>query len=427
MEHHCRNIGPMIVAVEMGYGHLRPAYALAELFGTEVVRMDIPPMAGPVESCLWKTARTLYHGLSRACDWPATGNAARLLLENITEIAPLKNHSSRQAANLASYLADGLAATFMGRRFRSMASGAGSSIVATYPVAALAARRARCTRVFCLATDTDLNRAWAPPDAERAEIEYLAPVEQVAKRLRSFGVPDQRIHLTGFPLPTNLVGQAMPSLARRLRRLDPNSIFRNQTHQGINEFYNLPEVHFSMQPVSMTVAIGGAGAQTGQVGQVLISLKRLVLEGRLNLTLVAGIRPDVAAILRQKVQSAGLASCMDKEIKILLAKNLNDYFRLFNACLVDTDVLWTKPSELVFYAALGLPILLAAPVGGQEHANRNWLLSKNAALDACDPTTLDRRFENWLASGDLCRIAWNGYSNFERNGADRILSIIENE
>jgi hypothetical protein len=423
-----RDISPMIVAVEMGYGHLRPAHALAEAFGAEVIRLDLPPMAGPVETVLWRTVRTIYNGLSRACDWPTTGLAAKLILESITGISPLQNHAYREPATMVARLADGLAGTLIGRRFRSMASEAEKPIViATYPVAAMAARHAPGTRVYCLATDTDLNRAWAPANASEAEIRYFAPVERVAERLRSFGVPNQRIHLTGFPLPANLIRQALPVLARRLHRLDPNCRFRKQAYREIAALEPHSSEPFSLRPISMTVAIGGAGAQIRQAGQVVKSLKNQVLEGRLSLTLVAGIRPGVAAVLREMIQSAGMSSCIGKGIKILLAKDLEDYFRRFNDCLAKTDVLWTKPSELVFYAALGLPILLADPVGGQEHANRNWLLSMNAGLDAGDPAQLDQRLENLLAEGDLCRIACNAYLHIERNGLARIVELIKNK
>ncbi len=130
----------------------------------------------------------------------------------------------------------------------------------------------------------------------------------------------------------------------------------------------------------------------------------------MSLTLVAGLRPDVAGILRDVVQSAGLAPRIGNGIEILHATDWEDYFRRFEACLSDTDLLWTKPSELVFYAALGLPLLLAPPVGRQEHSNRDWLLSHGAALDAGDPATFGRRFEELLATGEFCRIAWNAYS-----------------
>jgi hypothetical protein len=69
-------------------------------------------------------------------------------------------------------------------------------------------------------------------------------------------------------------------------------------------------------------------------------------------------------------------------------------------------------------------MLLAAPLGGQEHANRNWLLSKDAALDAGDPATLNRRLEDLPTTGELCRIAWNAYSRLERNGSERIIKVV---
>ena len=114
---------------------------------------------------------------------------------------------------------------------------------------------------------------------------------------------------------------------------------------------------------------------------------------------------------------------MGNGIEILHATDWEDYFRRFDECLSDTDLLWTKPSELVFYAALGLPLLLAPPVGDQEHSNRDWLLSNGAAMDAGDPATFGRRFEELLATGEFCRIAWNAYSRLDRNGSDRIVEL----
>jgi hypothetical protein len=249
-------------------------------------------------------------------------------------------------------------------------------------------------------------------------------VERVAKRLRSFGVPDRRIHLTGFPLPSKLAGQAQAALARRLFRLDPKLVFNRNAPREASALTQYLEQPLSARPISMTIAIGGAGAQTRQVGKILQALRGRILDGDLKLTLVAGIRPDVAGILHRMVQSAHLSANIHAGIEILVSENFEDYFHRFNECLADTDVLWTKPSELVFYASLGLPILLAAPVGDQEHANRNWLLSNDAALDAGDPDSMDLKLEDLLATGELCRIAWNAYSRLDRNGTARIQEFV---
>jgi hypothetical protein len=419
-----KQLGPMIVAVEMGYGHLRPAYTLADSFGVEVIRMDVPPMTDRIETVVWNAARKLYNGLSRAHEWTAIGPAAKLVLESITEIAPLHNHSTPQPANLITRLADGLSGAIIGRRLRAMASESGRTVIATYPAAAMTVNNAKGARVFCLATDTDLNRAWASSNPENASIDYFAPVERVAKRLRSFGVPDRRIHLTGFPLPSKLAGQAQAALARRLFRLDPKLVFNRNAPREASALTQYLEQPLSARPISMTIAIGGAGAQTRQVGKILQALRGRILDGDLKLTLVAGIRPDVAGILHRMVQSAHLSANIHAGIEILVSENFEDYFHRFNECLADTDVLWTKPSELVFYASLGLPILLAAPVGDQEHANRNWLLSNDAALDAGDPDSMDLKLEDLLATGELCRIAWNAYSRLDRNGTARIQEFV---
>jgi hypothetical protein len=278
--------------------------------------------------------------------------------------------------------------------------------------------------VFCLATDTDLNRAWAPPDAEAVCIDYFAPVSRVMDRLRSFGIPEKRIHLTGFPLPQRLIAQTESALARRFHRLDPARSFRGKEEDPIAKFIKKYHRPSSPEPIALTIAIGGAGGQIRHVSQILKSLRRMVLDGKLHLSLVAGTRADVAEMLHSMIHAAGFPSEKNNGANILFAAETKEYFRLFEDCLANTDLLWTKPSELVFYAALGLPMLLAPPLGGQEHSNRNWLLSNSAAIDAGNPTELDQRLEALLATGELCRIAWNSYSRLERSGFNRIHQVL---
>ena len=417
------SVMPLVVAVEMGYGHLRAANTIAEWLGTEVIRLDLPPLAGWSETALWFGIRKFYNGLSQACDWPVAGAAAQSILEKITEIRPLHNHRSGEPPTLLAQLADGLSASIIGRKFR--AASAGKSIVATYPAAAMAAVYAPGAHVFCLATDTDVNRAWAPARAKDVCIEYLAPVDRVVDRLRSFGVPEKRIHLTGFPLPTKLIGQTEAALARRLHRLDPERAFCSRTNKAqstlIRDFLQCS----SMEPIVMSIAIGGAGGQLWHVSKILKSIRKRIMAGKLNLNLIAGTRADVAERLRHLVETTGLPLENNHGVNILYAAELKEYFRLFDDCLAGTDVLWTKPSELVFYAALGLPMLLAPPLGGQEHANRHWLLSNDAALDAGNPILLEQRLDDLLSSGALCRVAWNGYSRLDRDGFDRIYNVLD--
>ena len=45
----------------------------------------------------------------------------------------------------------------------------------------------------------------------------------------------------------------------------------------------------------------------------------------------------------------------------------------FNEILRTTDILWTAIG-VVFYVALGLPIIITEPLGSQEVFNRKWLV-----------------------------------------------------
>ena len=65
--------------------------------------------------------------------------------------------------------------------------------------------------------------------------------------------------------------------------------------------------------------------------------------------------------------------------------------------LKTTDVLWTKPSELVFYSALGIPYY---GIGGRlEVYNRTWLKTINAGISQNNPKYTHRG----------CLIGWKGW------------------
>jgi hypothetical protein len=418
---------PMVVAVEMGYGHLRAAHTLADAFGVDVVRMDRGPLAGAVETLLWKATLKSYAMLSKASQAPVVGIAGHWALGKITAIAATPKSGITEPANLFCRAADSLSGSFIGRKLRTVTATAGRPLLATYPAPAFAVQHLPGVRVFCLATDTDLNRAWAPVAADRCRITYFAPTSGVVDRLRSFGVRPERIHLTGFPLPPMLVREAPNAIAHRLRRLDPSSAFRNQPPAGFAPIDGQYCKSLDREPICLTVAIGGAGAQVTQACLIVQSLRKLVHEGKMEIKLMAGVRPHVARVLARQLTQASLGEYLGCGIEICLASSLSEYFRLFDACLASTDLLWTKPSELAFYAALGIPLLLAPPVGAQEVANRNWLLSHGAALDAGEPLSIAGRLERWLVDGDLCRAAWAGYSTLERNGLDRIVDITSND
>jgi hypothetical protein len=114
----------------------------------------------------------------------------------------------------------------------------------------------------------------------------------------------------------------------------------------------------------------------------------------------------------------------DGNIHIIFADNKQEYFRMFNETLLTTDILWTKPSELSFYAGLGLPIIMAPTVGSQEESNRAWLHSIGAGFEQEDPRYTNEWLFDWLSSGWLAQAAMNGYLNAPRFGARHIEDVV---
>ena len=80
---------PVVVAVEMGYGHLRAAMPLAEALGTEVLHVDRPPLVAEEETRLWRRVRRGYEAVSRLSQLPVAGRPLRWLLDEITDIPRL--------------------------------------------------------------------------------------------------------------------------------------------------------------------------------------------------------------------------------------------------------------------------------------------------------------------------------------------------
>ena len=121
------------------------------------------------------------------------------------------------------------------------------------------------------------------------------------------------------------------------------------------------------QQITITFRVSGAGAQREVGVQLLRSLRNELVHETMKLNLVAGTRREIADYFAQAIEQWHIP---DHAVRIIFATEKKDYFAKFNAVLRDTDVLWTKPSELSFYAGLGIPIIMAEPLGAQERCNR---------------------------------------------------------
>ena len=417
---------PLVVAIDMGYGHMRPARVLGERAGTVVHAADSPELAGEDERRLWARIRTAYESATRWSSRGLSGAPFRLLVDHFTGIDPLHPHRDQSRPDFAVRRFAAKLRAGLGRRLAEVQRESGRPLVATHFAPALAAEAHGCEDVHCVVTDTDVHRIWAPLEPQRTRICYLVPAQRTLRRLRAYGVPRANVEVTGYPLPHSLLGGEELSvlarnLAARLVRLDPRRSFREASAGELRAFLgSLPEEEEG-RPPHITFAVGGAGAQTALVARALPSLRSALAEDRMRLTLVAGVRPEVAARFERLVREHGL----ERRVEILRADTLDEYFRRFDELLARTDVLWTKPSELTFFGALGLALVLSPPVGVHEGYNRRWAREHGAALKQRDARYAGQWLVEALEDGLLAAAAWSGYLRLPKFGLYRILRAIE--
>ncbi len=394
----------IVAAIDMGYGHLRPAAALAEHLGTEVLQMDQPPLGYKRDRAFWNPIRSLYEPLTRLSQIPAIGLPLRPLVNAITAIPPLWPARDLSGPTQGTRWMRKAADIGVGRRLAEHLKETSAPLLATFYAAPILAELHGAGRLHCVVTDSDVNRVWAPPDARNTSIIYFAPTDAARRRMESYGVPRARIRLTGYPLPGELVGRDRSALKRNFRA----------RMERIGRQGKAPLIVF---------AVGGAGAQVPLAKAVIAGLKKRVLDGALRLAVVAGRRPDVASALSSALSAHGLLGHPGAEL--LYDRDVFVYFRRFNELLARADALWSKPSELVFFAALGLPFIAAPAVGAHETCNLRWATDRGAALPQHDPAVAGDWLLEWVEDGVLGSAAEAGMC-LPQTGLYEIADQVEN-
>ena len=314
----------------------------------------------------------------------------------------------------------------------------GAPLLTTFFAPALIADRAArrdggsAAPIYCVVTDVDISRAWVPADPAATTVRYLVPSRRALRRLRAYGVPRANLEMTGFPLPGELLGgpelaALRANLAARLVRLDPKQAFREQFRDEIDHFLGELPADEERRPPLVVFAVGGAGAQAELARRVIAGLAPRIEEGIARLCLVAGVRRELAAEFARWVARAGLERHLGGAVEILYEETPEAYFRRFNRLLAGADVLWTKPSELSFFAALGLPLVLSWPLGVHERYNRRWALEHGAALKQREPRYVGSWIAERLGDGTLAGMAWSGFLRLPKFGLYQILETLERD
>lgn len=335
----------LLVSASAGNGHTRAAEALrmhACGAGVVVTHIDILKFASP----LLRTVYTrLYAGLVKHA--PALWS----------HVYRSTHHAKRDGAGHAlRRWAERINST---RFLREVAKIAPDLIVCTHFLSAdilsqLIARGGLRCPVWVQVTDFDLHRIWVHEHMAG----YFVANEEVAFRLREHGVAADRIHVTGIPI--------MPAFSEHH---DRDACGRE----------------LGLAPHRMTILLMGGGAGFGTVTDIAGRLLRA--GGDVQIIALAGRDKSVLAALTD------LASRYPGRLAPLAH---TDKIERLMAC---SDLVVTKPGGLTTSEslAIGLPMVVIAPIPGQEEHNANFLLERGAAMKAFDLLTLEYRVRYLLA------------------------------
>ena len=417
-----------LVTESMGYGHQRAAWPLRHIARGGIIIVNDYPGIPESDKKIFHDLESFYNSISKFKKVPIIGELAFKIYDQFQKIPPYipgKDMSSptfqvRAATNLilrkkwGKHLIDTLA--------KEQPEGKPLPFLTTFFTPAFFADlHGYPGDIFCIICDTEISRDWVAKDPLKSRIRYFVPTERAFERLKSYGVPPERIRLSGFPLPLENLGDnnfdiLREDLSKRLVLLDPLKVFIKKNRKILNE-NKISIVSKVSRPLTITYAVGGAGAQKEIGIAIAKSFKEEIKIKKIKLVLVAGIHHNLYEYFQKELTKLDLSYA-----EILYEPDKYSYFEKFNKLLRTTDILWTKPSELSFYVALGIPLIMSSTIGSQEDYNQKWLLKIDAGVSMPKETDIKKWFFDILQKGRFAELALNGFLNAEKRGT---LNIIE--
>jgi processive 1,2-diacylglycerol beta-glucosyltransferase len=242
---------------------------------------------------------------------------------------------------------------------KAIATFAPDAIVCTHflPAELLMRERARgrvTCPVYVQITDFDLHGMWIVPDMAG----YFAASDEIAFRAHARGIPRNRTHVTGIPI--------MPAFA--------SAPSRDECAADLG-----------IDSERTTILLMGGGAGLGGLDDVAARL--IALEHDFQLIALAGRN---AEMLKR------LEALAKRHPGRLVAQGFTNRVERLMAA---SDLVITKPGGLTTSEclAMGLPMIVHAPIPGQEERNCDFLLEQGAALKAIDASALEWRVRQLFA------------------------------
>ena len=429
-----------LLAVDMGYGHLRTAYPLKHLaFEEKIINANNYPGIPLGDQRIWENSKKFYESVSRFKSFPLIGDLVFSVYDRFQRIFsfyPKRDLSKPNIVlkNIVSLIEKGWGQHLIEKLKFSPHSTIGKNkkfppLITTFFIPAFMAEFFDYPGdIYCILCDADISRVWVPLNPKKSRIKYLAPNNWVVNRLKLYGVKEENIFLTGHPLPLENIGnQRMEILKEDLRNrilnLDRTRSYLQQYKALIKKYLKKLPIK-SYHSLTLMFAIGGSGAQKEIGVKIVKSLMQRIKFREIKIIISVGKRRELKQYFEDNIKKLGLNENLGKNIEIIFAENIESYFQKFNEAIRKTDILWTKPSELSFYTALGISIIIAPPIGSQEEFNKRWLLYLGSAIIQENPDYTDQWLFDFLNSGVFAECAMQGFVEAEKLGTFKIEKII---
>lgn len=414
-----------IIAVDMGYGHQRTAYPLKDLSPAGgVINANHYQGIPKKDRNFWKNTRSFYEFISRFRKIPIIGLLLFLFFDSFQKILGYYPKRDLSKSNFGGKVAFHFIKKGWGRDLIERLKKKSIPLITTFFTPAFMAEKfGYANNIYCVICDADISRAWVSLKPKQSKIIYFAPCTWARDRLKQYGVKPENIILTGYPLPKENLGRNLEivkkDLGYRLLNLDPRGKYRKLYAPLIKEHLGtLPQL--PNHPLTLMFSIGGAGAQKEIGVQIVHSLKESIKAEKLRMILSVGTREELRQYFSDRIKDLKL----DGWVHILSGKNTQEYFEKFNKALRTTDILMTKPSELTFYAGLGIPLIIEPSIGSQEDFNKRWIMHIGAAFLQENPKYTSEWIFDMLEGADLAEAAMQGFIEIEKMGTYNIERII---
>ncbi|OGZ18684.1 MAG: hypothetical protein A2175_00100 [Candidatus Nealsonbacteria bacterium RBG_13_42_11] len=420
-----------IISVNMGYGHQRTAFPLKDLApeGKIICANDYEGIPEN-DKRIWEATRKVYELISRFKRIPLVGEFVFFVFDQLQKILSFYPKRDLSKSNFQLKQIFSLIKKGWGKDLIKRLKANPVPLISTFFTPAFMAESFNYPgEIFCVVCDADISRTWVSLNPKKSKIKYFAPNNRVVDRLKLYGVKPENIFLTGYPLPQDIIGSEeqgvlKEDLKHRLLNLDPKKRYFSYYEPLIKKHLGeLPKT--ANHILTLMFAVGGAGAQKEIGIKIIKSLAKRIKNNEIKIILVAGTKKKVRNYFEKELSRGPIAVDYSENVEILYREKIEDYFQEFNQKLRKTDILWTKPSEISFYSALGIPIIIAPPVGYQEEFNKRWLLKSGSGILQENPGYTEQWLRDWLNQGYLAEAAMQGFIEGEKLGTLNIKKIIE--